>query len=93
MLSRGSFSSGPHFAPFLTWVALAAQTTTAMAAASISTEGFGQGLAHHQKLTKSRNRTVVKPILKKLHSAASDDTSLDLDRGWDEQPIHYYIPC
>ncbi|KAH8174466.1 hypothetical protein LIA77_05885 [Sarocladium implicatum] len=63
-----------------------------MAAASISTEGFGQGLVHHQKLTKSRNRTVVKPILKKLHSATSDDTSLDLDRGWDEQPIHYYDP-
>lgn len=61
-----------------------------MAAASISTEGLGQGLVHHQKLTKSRNRTVVKPILKKLHSAGSDNNSLDLDRGWDEQNIHYY---
>lgn len=61
-----------------------------MAAASISTEGFGLGLAHHNKLTKSRNRTVVKPILKKLHSSSSDNTSLDLDRGWDEQAVRYY---
>lgn len=41
-----------------------------MPAASVGTEGFGQGLVHHQKLTKSRNRTVVKPILKKFHSAS-----------------------
>ncbi|KAL2211766.1 hypothetical protein CC79DRAFT_1317836 [Sarocladium strictum] len=58
-------------------------------AASIGAEGFGQGLVHHQKLTKSRNRTVVKPILKKFHSAGSDNNSLDLDRGWEEQNIHY----
>ncbi|KYK57445.1 hypothetical protein DCS_04454 [Drechmeria coniospora] len=38
------------------------------------------------KITKSRNRTVVKPILKKLHSHHSDRESLDLDRGWDDQP-------
>ncbi|KAK0391998.1 hypothetical protein NLU13_1496 [Sarocladium strictum] len=61
-----------------------------MPAASVGTEGFGQGLVHHQKLTKSRNRTVVKPILKKFHSAGSDNNSLDLDRGWDEQGINYH---
>lgn len=71
---------------------MAARTASTMAAASISTEGFGQGLVHHQKLTKSRNRTVVKPILKKFHSAGSDNNSLDLDRGWDEQNIHYFDP-
>lgn len=38
------------------------------------------------KTSKSRSRTVVKPILKKLHS---QDSSLDLDRGWDDQPS----PC
>ncbi|EFY86658.1 hypothetical protein MAC_07256 [Metarhizium acridum CQMa 102] len=38
------------------------------------------------KISKSRSRTVVKPILKKLHSHHSDRESLDLDRGWDDQP-------
>ncbi|OAQ67007.1 hypothetical protein VFPPC_14417 [Pochonia chlamydosporia 170] len=39
------------------------------------------------KISKSRSRTVVKPILKKLHSHHSDrESSLDLDRGWDDQP-------
>lgn len=37
------------------------------------------------KLTKPRGRIVVKPLLKKLHSH-SDRESLDLDRGWDDQP-------
>lgn len=44
--------------------------------------GHGSG-----KLTKSRGRAaVVKPILKKLHSHHSERGSLDLDRGWDDQP-------
>ncbi|KFG78411.1 hypothetical protein MANI_012174 [Metarhizium anisopliae] len=38
------------------------------------------------KISKSRSRTVVKPILKKLHSHHSERESLDLDRGWDDQP-------
>ncbi|RDA90011.1 hypothetical protein CP533_0894 [Ophiocordyceps camponoti-saundersi (nom. inval.)] len=37
------------------------------------------------KITKPRNRMVVKPLLKKLHSH-SDRDSLDLDRDWDHQP-------
>ncbi|KHN94247.1 uncharacterized protein MAM_07883 [Metarhizium album ARSEF 1941] len=41
---------------------------------------------HGGKLSKSRSRTVVKPILRKLHSHHSDRESLDLDRGWDDQP-------
>jgi hypothetical protein len=35
-------------------------------------------------MPKSRSRTVVKPILKKLHSH-SEKNSLDLNRGWEEQ--------
>lgn len=35
------------------------------------------------KLSKSRSKTAVKPILKKL--SHSEKNSLDLDRGWDEQ--------
>ncbi|KAL0935396.1 uncharacterized protein CTRU02_209987 [Colletotrichum truncatum] len=35
------------------------------------------------KLSKSRSKTVVKPILKKL--SHSEKNSLDLDRSWDEQ--------
>ncbi|OHE97485.1 hypothetical protein CORC01_07267 [Colletotrichum orchidophilum] len=35
------------------------------------------------KLSKSRSKPVVKPILKKL--SHSEKNSLDLDRGWDEQ--------
>ncbi|KAG5999170.1 hypothetical protein E4U43_002250 [Claviceps pusilla] len=38
------------------------------------------------KLSKSRSRTVVKPILRKLHSHTDRGSSLDLDRGWDDQP-------
>ncbi|KAJ4392371.1 hypothetical protein N0V85_007110 [Neurospora sp. IMI 360204] len=37
------------------------------------------------KLTKTRGAKVVKPILKKLSS--SPKNSLDLNRGWDEQPV------
>ncbi|TDZ20608.1 hypothetical protein Cob_v006778 [Colletotrichum orbiculare MAFF 240422] len=36
------------------------------------------------KLSKSRSKTKVKPILKKL--SHSEKNSLDLDRSWDEQP-------
>jgi len=38
------------------------------------------------KITKSRTRNSVKPMLRKLHSSSySEKNSLDLDRGWDEQ--------
>ena len=53
-----------------------------MAATSFQTHGLG----HQGKMTKSRARTTVKPILKKLHhSSHSEKNSLDLDRGWDDQ--------
>lgn len=60
-----------------------------MATASYQTQPNGHS---HGKLTKSRNSIVVKPILKKLqahsHShARSERTSLDLRRGWDDQPV------
>ncbi|GKT43087.1 uncharacterized protein ColSpa_03268 [Colletotrichum spaethianum] len=41
------------------------------------------GTAGPGKLSKSRSKPVVKPILKKL--SHSEKNSLDLDRGWDEQ--------
>ncbi|OHW93154.1 hypothetical protein CSPAE12_08102 [Colletotrichum incanum] len=41
------------------------------------------GAAGPVKLSKSRSKPVVKPILKKL--SHSEKNSLDLDRGWDEQ--------
>ncbi|KXH55914.1 hypothetical protein CSAL01_05595 [Colletotrichum salicis] len=41
------------------------------------------GAAVPGKLSKSRSKPVVKPILKKL--SHSEKNSLDLDRGWDEQ--------
>lgn len=52
---------------------------------------------HHQpqsqsqpsKITKTRARTSVKPILKKLHSGQSEKNSLDLDRAWEEQQSPY----
>lgn len=50
-------------------------------------------LGHHRggaKLTKPRGRIVVKPLLKKLHSH-SDRESLDLDRGWEEQPSFEHL--
>ncbi|KAI0853493.1 hypothetical protein F5Y00DRAFT_102497 [Daldinia vernicosa] len=40
------------------------------------------------KISKSRARTVVKPILKKL-SSQSEKNSLDLDRGWTDQDEQY----
>ncbi|UKZ75554.1 hypothetical protein TrVFT333_003241 [Trichoderma virens FT-333] len=47
------------------------------------------GLSSHGKLTKSRSRIVVKPILKRLHHvhSHSERNSLDLNRGWDDQPV------
>ncbi|KOS19142.1 hypothetical protein ESCO_000523 [Escovopsis weberi] len=55
-----------------------------MAMPSLQSEG---GFGHQGKLAKSRKSIVVKPILKKLHvHSHSARTSLDLDRGWDEQP-------
>ncbi|KAI0383569.1 hypothetical protein F5Y04DRAFT_28171 [Hypomontagnella monticulosa] len=42
------------------------------------------------KISKSRARTAVKPILKKL-SSQSEKTSLDLDRGWSEQDGQYRV--
>ncbi|KAM0276579.1 hypothetical protein ACHAQH_006584 [Verticillium albo-atrum] len=39
------------------------------------------------KLTKSRSKAVVKPILKKMGSQSAK-SSLDIDRAWEEQ-IHY----
>ncbi|KAK1594518.1 uncharacterized protein LY79DRAFT_131050 [Colletotrichum navitas] len=41
------------------------------------------GAASSGKLSKTRSKPVVKPILKKL--SHSEKNSLDLDRGWDEQ--------
>jgi hypothetical protein len=40
------------------------------------------------KMAKSRSRTAVKPILKKLQSH-SEKNSLDLDRGWEEQTAEF----
>ncbi|KAI1105571.1 hypothetical protein F4804DRAFT_350345 [Jackrogersella minutella] len=48
-----------------------------------SLSGFGSHNSH-SKISKSRARTAVKPILKKLSSQA-EKTSLDLDRGWLDQ--------
>ncbi|KAL2757075.1 hypothetical protein ACRALDRAFT_1062689 [Sodiomyces alcalophilus JCM 7366] len=45
------------------------------------------GRAVPAKLTKSRSKAVVKPILKKM-GTQSAKSSLDLDRTWEEQ-IHY----
>ena len=58
-----------------------------MAATSFHPHGLGQ----QGKITKSRARGTVKPILKKLqHSSShSERNSLDLDRGWDEQESPY----
>lgn len=56
-----------------------------MAATSSQTHGLG----HQGKITKSRARGTVKPILKKLHSSHSEKNSLDLDRGWDDQQSPY----
>lgn len=58
-----------------------------MAMASLQTQP--SGLSGHGKLTKSRSRIVVKPILKRLHHvhSHSERNSLDLSRGWDDQPV------
>lgn len=40
----------------------------------------------HTRLTKSRSKSTMKPILKK--TSHSEKNSLDLDRGW-EEAIHY----
>ncbi|KAI6783329.1 uncharacterized protein J7T54_004356 [Emericellopsis cladophorae] len=53
-----------------------------MAAVSFSTRHEHGGA----KITKSRTRNSVKPMLRKLQSSSySEKNSLDLDRGWDEQ--------
>ncbi|RFU75551.1 hypothetical protein TARUN_6680 [Trichoderma arundinaceum] len=58
-----------------------------MAMTSLQTQPSGQ--SGHGKLTKSRSRIVVKPILKRLHHvhSHSERNSLDLNRGWDDQPV------
>ncbi|KAJ4137483.1 hypothetical protein NW768_003070 [Fusarium equiseti] len=57
----------------------------AQTSSPIPIHGYGHGRGHgHAKITKSRSRPAVKPILKKLQSH-SEKNSLDLDRGWDEQ--------
>lgn len=56
----------------------------------VSIQTQPSGLGGHGKLTKSRSRIVVKPILKRLHhvhSHHSERNSLDLNRGWDDQPV------
>ncbi|KAM0466884.1 hypothetical protein ACHAPV_000394 [Trichoderma viride] len=56
----------------------------------VSLQTQPSGLSGHGKLTKSRSRIVVKPILKRLHhvhSQHSERNSLDLNRGWDDQPV------
>ncbi|QPG96161.1 hypothetical protein C2857_003384 [Epichloe festucae Fl1] len=54
-----------------------------MASVKVHSGVFGHSTG---KISKSRGRTVVKPILKKLHSHSDRESSLDLDRGWDDQP-------
>ncbi|KAM6485447.1 hypothetical protein H0G86_004250 [Trichoderma simmonsii] len=60
-----------------------------MAMASSLQQTQPSGLSSHGKLTKSRSRIVVKPILKRLHHvhSHSERNSLDLNRGWDDQPV------
>ncbi|GJD02995.1 hypothetical protein ColKHC_11820 [Colletotrichum higginsianum] len=45
------------------------------------------GIGGTGKVSKSRSKPVVKPILKKL--SHSEKNSLDLDRGWDEQQTSF----
>ncbi|KAK2608442.1 hypothetical protein QQS21_003011 [Conoideocrella luteorostrata] len=55
-----------------------------MAPAQVHSGGIGLSKG---KISKQRSRTVVKPILKKFHSHSDrESSSLDLDRGWDDQP-------
>lgn len=56
----------------------------------VSLQTQPSGPSGHGKLTKTRSRIVVKPILKRLHhvhSHHSERNSLDLNRGWDDQPV------
>lgn len=55
-----------------------------------SPAGFGSHDSSN-KISKSRARTVVKPILKKL-ATQTEKTSLDLDRGWADQDEPYRSP-
>lgn len=49
---------------------------------------YHQPQHQHNKITKApRGGKMVKPILKKL--ASSPKNSLDLDRGWEEQPVDF----
>lgn len=64
--------------------------TTTMAMASLPSQPFGHAKGH-AKITKTRNRPAVKPILKKLQSH-SEKNSLDLDRGWEDQTYFTYAP-
>ncbi|KAI0446406.1 hypothetical protein F4803DRAFT_14334 [Xylaria telfairii] len=41
------------------------------------------------KIGKSKPKPAVKPILKKWSQPEKEKTSLDLDRGWDEQDVQY----
>ncbi|KAI2604614.1 hypothetical protein GGR54DRAFT_452490 [Hypoxylon sp. NC1633] len=52
-----------------------------------SLSGFGPH-SSSTKISKSRAKTAVKPILKKL-SPQTEKTSLDLDRGWADQDEPY----
>ncbi|KAI1334220.1 hypothetical protein F5Y15DRAFT_296968 [Xylariaceae sp. FL0016] len=44
---------------------------------------FGSHGGHKSKISKPRSKAAVKPILRKL--APSEKSSLDLDRGWEDQ--------
>lgn len=56
--------------------------------ASLQTRTVTRDTTHrHGKLSKSRNPTVVKPILKRLQSH-SERNSLNLDRSWEDQNPH-----
>lgn len=58
-----------------------------MASFPLHADDLGQPKS--SKSPRLRGRTVVKPILEKLHAFA-DRASLDLDRGWDDQPSPWF---
>lgn len=61
-----------------------------MSMPAFQTPNYGHDHGHgHNKITKTRARTVVRPILKKLHSTQSEKNSLDLDRSWEDQTPAY----
>lgn len=62
-----------------------------MASLQLRPGALGQRGGGSTSFSKPRGRIVVKPLLKKLHSH-SDRESLDLDRGWDDQPSREYGP-